>query len=162
MSNSTLLFRSLAIIALIAGVAHWATSASRKKDSKELVERIDSSGKSEQYNATTDYIIGKWRVEHDTEDFKGGIVYEIKKEQGEFNAYTLAFLDELGNTTVSETDKMLTIESFDGYRGDGAYIIEYEGGKYDVTCQIDMVNENTFQLSYYYHGYSDTETWKRQ
>lgn len=162
MNNSSLFFRSLAIIALLAGVAHWATSASRKNDSKELVKQNDTSGKSEQYNANTDYIIGKWRVEHDNEDFKGGIVYEIKKEHGEFNAYTIAFLDERGNTTISENDKMLTIESFDGYRGDGVYVIEYEGGEYDVSCQIDMVNENSFQLSYYYHGYSDTETWKRQ
>jgi len=30
-----------------------------------------------------------------------------------------------------------------------------------VPCQIDMVDENTFKLSYDYYGYSDVETWKR-
>lgn len=113
------------------------------------------------YNPETDYIIGKWRVAYDSDEFKGAVVYDIKKQDGAFNGYTVQYEDENGYSQKAEGDKVLEIKKFDGYKGKGIYMIEYEGEKYDIECQIDMVDENTFKLSYDYYGYSDVETWKR-
>ena len=113
------------------------------------------------YQSDTDYIIGKWRVTYDSEAFKGTIVYDLKKEGKVFHAYTFQYEDENGDSQKAEGTKALTIQEFDGYKGTGVYLSTYEGETYDVVCQIDMVDENTFMLSYDYYGYSDMETWKR-
>ncbi len=189
MKNSTLLFRSLGIVILLAGTAHLFTFAANKgdfnnKDNAVVMSENDltsdslantalresTAGKAikpKQQNGTnykqaTDYIIDKWKVTYSSEEYKGSIIYEIKKVGKIFEAYTYQYEDENGYSQKAEGAKTLTIESFDGYKGKGIYKIEYEGEKYDIACQIDMVDENTFKLSYDYYGYSDVETWKRQ
>lgn len=189
MKNSTLLFRSLGIVILLAGTAHLFTFAANKDDfnqkdnalvisendlTSDSLENtahrestIDKAIKSKQENGTnykqeTDYIIDKWKVTYSSEEFKGSIIYEIKKVGNIFEAYTYQYEDENGHPQKAEGAKTLTIKSFDGYKGKGIYKIEYEGEKYDIECQIDMVDENTFKLSYDYYGYGDVETWKRQ
>ncbi len=165
MKNSTLLFRSLAIVILIAGCAHLVTYASKNsgynyKTEETTTEDIISENE-KTYDQNTDFITGKWKVTYNSKAFKGSIVYEIKKEGSKFNAYTSQYLDEKGNTQKAEGDKALIIKSFDGYRGDGTYRIEHEGEIYNVECTINMLDENTFELKYDYYGYSDIETWKR-
>lgn len=178
MKNSTLLFRSILVIAVIAGSAHLATYASQENNtvevydensSEEIIsensisnEEKPSENTSKNYNENTDYIIGKWKVTYNDKNFKGAIVYNIKKVGKTFNAYTYQYQDEAGNSQKAENAKILTIKNFDGYKGKGVYEIEYEKQKYQVECDINMVDENTFKLSYDYYGYSDVETWKRQ
>ena len=174
MKNSTLVFRSLAIIIFVAGIAHLASYASQSEavhynyneptevnSEQDLTEGEDTVNTSD-YNLETDYIIGNWKVNYNSKDFKGAVVCNIKKEGEVYNAYTHQYLDEKGYSEKAEGAKTLTIKSFDGYKGKGVYIFDYENEKHQVDCQIDMVDENTFKLSYDYYGYSDVETWKRQ
>lgn len=190
MSNTTLFLRSLAVIILLSGFAHIFAYTSQGSQPEVVVETslpTDTSNslldtiaepsastevaktdtppkqlpKPTNYNAETDYITGKWKVTYDSEAFKGAIIYNLKKEGKTFNAYTFQYEDENGYSQKAEGFNILTIKKFDGYQGTGIYKLEYEGEKYDVACQIDMVDENTFKLSYDYYGYSDVETWKR-
>lgn len=166
MKNSTLFFRSITVLILVAGSAHLVSYASKNTKEHTNVSKEknikETSNIPANYNETTDYIIGKWKVDYNSENFKGAIIYTIKKEVGSFNAYTYLYEDASGNTKKADKTKALVIQSFDGYKGSGIYKIEYEQQLYNVTCTIDMVNENTFKLSYDYYGYSDVETWKRQ
>lgn len=161
MKNSTLVFRSLAVIILLAGTAQLATYASQKTSYNSTV---NTEGKTEvsTENPETDFIVGKWKVNYNSKDFKGAVVYNIKKEGKLFNAYRTVYQDENGYEEKTTPQKTLIIKSFDGYKGKGVYKIDYEGKTYDVACVIDMVDESTFKLSYDYYGYGDTETWKRQ
>ncbi|WP_298758280.1 hypothetical protein [uncultured Psychroserpens sp.] len=174
MKDSTLLFKSLATIIFIAGIGHLASYASQKDDlnysyeestdvnpEQTLAEDKNPKKKTES-SPENDYIIGQWKVTYNDADFKGAIIYKIKKEGKVFNAYTYKYQDEKGNSEKAEGLKTLIIKDFDGYQGKGVYTIEYEQQNYQVDCQIDMIDENIFKLSYDYYGYSDVETWKRQ
>ena len=162
MKNSTLIFRSIAVIIFIAGGAHLVSYASQTtnfnyQDSINKTYELDNNESSD-----VNFIVGKWKVNYNSKEFKGAIVYNLLKEGKKFNAYIYKYLDENGYEQKAEKQKVLTISSFDGYKGKGIYKIEYEGKTYDVKCTIDMVDENTFKLSYDYYGYSDIETWKKQ
>lgn len=156
MKNSTLLFRSLFFIILIASSAHLVTYASQNN-----TEKLNSLEENKE-KSKTDYIIGSWKFKYNSTDFNGAVIYEIKKEKGFFNAYIFEYQDENGNSQKAKNVKTLVIKSFDGYKGKGQYMITYKGEKYDVDCNIDMLDENTFKLNYDYYGYSDVETWKKQ
>ncbi len=174
MKNSTLLFRSLFSIALITGGAHLVTYANQNKEkfnpTKEntildTISPIDITNIPSQdnlVNSEIDYIIGKWKVKFDNSDFKGAIVYDLKKENGVFNAYILEYQDEKGHSQKTESVKTLIIKSFDGSVGKGQYLITYQGQEYDVDCDIDLLDTSTFKLSYDYYGYSAVVTWKKQ
>ncbi|WP_106793349.1 hypothetical protein [Aquimarina sp. Aq78] len=175
MKNSTLLVRSLFLIILIAGSAHLVTYASQKNTKKfsksenkvlsdTTTKKHKRESKSERsiINLETDYIIGKWKVTYNSKEFKGAIVYEIKKEDNMFNAYILKYQDENGNSQKAESIKTLVIKSFDGYQGKGQYLVMYKGEKYDVECNIDMLDNSTFKLSYDSYGYDGIEIWKKQ
>ncbi|WP_025665690.1 hypothetical protein [Aquimarina megaterium] len=185
MKNSIVLFRSLAVVILLAGSAHLVSYASQSSnytsgtdleentisqfpdEKKQSIENEDDNKKTSNasvnhYNEETDYIIGNWKVTYHSKEFRGAIVYTIKKEGNVFNAYTYQYEDESGNSEKAKGTKTLIIKSFDGYKGKGIYTIEHEKQIYDIDCTIDMVDENTFRLSYDYYGYGDVETWKRQ
>lgn len=185
MTHTTLFMRSVAVIVVLAGLAHLFACDTQETQAKigtrhvpvDTTDMLVTSLNSTQAIAVdraqehelapralqsdTDYIIGKWRVTYDSEAFKGTIVYDLKKEGKVFHAYTFQYEDENGGSQKAEGTKALTIQEFDGYKGTGVYVFTYEGETYDVACQIDMVDENTFMLSYDYYGYSDMETWKR-
>ncbi len=171
MKKSTLLFRSLAIVILITGVAHLTSVASQNIEpnypevnsyrNNEVTNQVSTDTKST-YNSDTDYILGKWRVPYNEEDFKGSIIYKIQKERTVYSAYTYEYVDENGYSEKAEGNKILTLKNFDGYKGSGTYRFKYEEKEYQIDCKIDMVDENTFQLSYEYYDYSGVETWKRQ
>ncbi len=174
MKKSTLVFRSFAVIIFIAGIAHLASYAAQKNDWKynaeaptELNKKNNlpndtNSIKNTNKTPKTDYIIGKWKVNYDTDSFKGSIVYKVKKEGDYYVAYTYQYTDDKGNTEKAENTETLIIKAFDGYNGTGVYTIEYEQQQYQVECQINMTDENTLKLSYDYYGYGDTETWRKQ
>ena len=135
MKNSTLLFRSLAIIIFIAGIAHLVSFASQKDQLNHgSEESMDSYGNQKlpknegleqktNDNPGTDYIEGNWKVAYNNEDFKGAVVYNIRKEGKVFNAYTYQYQDENGNVEKAEGNKILTIKNFDGYKGKGVYLL---------------------------------------
>ncbi|MGI9550920.1 MAG: hypothetical protein ACR2MT_06965 [Aurantibacter sp.] len=170
MKNSTLVFRSLAIVIFIAGIAHLFTYASQKAENKsnisgeEVIAKTPvSKTKNNIYtNENTNNIIGQWKVTYDSNDYKGSIIYEIKKEGKVINAYTIEYQDENGYGQKADRTKTLIIKSFDGQKGKGVYMVDYENEKYDVKCDIAMVDENTFKLRYDYYGHSNMETWKRR
>ncbi|MEC3907093.1 hypothetical protein VOI54_08680 [Tamlana sp. 2201CG12-4] len=175
MTNSTLLFRSLAIIIFIAGCAHLVSYTSKNKTAKSdiSVETVNSEthfqktehpsqSQKEVINQKSHDIIGTWKVNYNTADFEGAIVYEIKKENKRFNAYTIAYQDKDGNSQKAENTKVLKITTFDGYKGKGIYITTFEGKQYNIPCEITFSDKNSFDLSYDYYGYSDIETWKKQ
>ncbi len=185
MTNSTLLFRSLAIIILLVGTAHLFTyavkddqiqtsdqnkplSISTINDSQEHSEHfysgyvpgsndITSTSNEGEYDLT-----GYWKVTYNSKDFKGSVLYEIKNEGSNFNAYTYRYEDENGNSQKAEGSKILIIRSLKGNLGGGIYKLEYEGQQYEVECQVEIIDESTMQVSYDYYGYSDVETWKKQ
>ncbi|MEM9024559.1 MAG: hypothetical protein AAGB22_12505, partial [Bacteroidota bacterium] len=113
------------------------------------------------YNPETDFLTGTWKVSYETEEFTGAVIYSLKKEGTAFVAYTSRYEDEKGRSQQADNAKTLILESFDGYIGHGIYTMEYEGERYDASCRIDMVDENTFELRYEFQGYGDVETWKR-
>jgi len=168
MKNSTLLFRSLVIILFITGGAHLISYASGHLNptnndiSKEEYLENPSNKDKTASSLETDYIIGKWKVNYNTKDYSGAIIYDLKKEEGIYNAYTYEYQDAKSYREKAEGTKVLAIKNFDGYKGKGIYTIDYEGQQYQVDCAIDMMDENTFKLSYDYYGYSAIETWKKQ
>ena len=170
MKNSTLVFRSLAILIILAGTAHLVSYASPKQGTKEAIEVSTDSysnpkpSQEETSNEIleTDYLEGNWKVNYSTEAFKGAVVYSIKKEGEAFHAYTYQYQDEQGYAEDADGAKVLIIKNYDGTMGKGVYFMEYEKEEFQIDCQIERVDDNTFTLSYDYYGYSDVETWKRQ
>lgn len=104
-------------------------------------------------------LVGKWQVAY--KSLSGSVVYNMKKEGRLLNAYTSEIRDENGYGEKIPVVKTLIIKSFNGQRGRGTYKVEFEGKKYDVPCKIQLIDKYTFQLSYDYYGYKDTEVWKR-
>ncbi len=176
MKNSTLLYRTLFLIILIAGSAHLVTyashnnteksDASTKKPATTVENTISTEEKSntikeEVLEVETNVIEGKWKVSYDSSELNGSIIYAIKKEANVFNAYTHTYEDENGYTQKAEGTKTLAITSFDGKKGVGNYSVQFEGESYTIACKIELLDDNTFTLSYDYYGYSDVETWKK-
>lgn len=176
MKNSTLLYRSLLFIILIAGSAHLVTYASQSNTEKSDTSTEESTttventipseeksepSKEEVLNEETNAIEGKWKVSYDSSELKGSIIYIIKKESNVFNAYTHTYEDKDGYTQKAEGAKTLVITTFDGKKGVGNYSVEFEGENYTIECKIELLDDNTFTLSYDYYGYSDVETWKK-
>lgn len=181
MKNSKLIFRSLATIIFITGIAHLASFAFQKdnlnynyeeinkesiyseyEDKKQKFHKTNTGNKKTKSGSENDYILGKWKVIYDNQNFKGSIVYNIKKEGQKFNAYIYQYQYKEGYTEKGEETKILIIKKIDGNKGKGIYTIEYEQQQYKVDCNINRLDENTFTLSYDYYGYKGTETWKRQ
>ncbi|MBW1294802.1 hypothetical protein [Aquimarina litoralis] len=185
MKYSTLVFRSLAVIIFITGIAHLTSYASQKDNSIYNHESLTDADQEQVISEKSDHkeqtlfegslpekntnniskiddIVGKWKVTYNNEDFKGSIIYHLKKEGTVFNAYTYEYQDENGYAEKADGIKTLIIKKFNGVKGKGSYTVEYEGQQYQVDCQIDMIDKNTFKLSYDYYGYGDVEIWKRK
>lgn len=170
MKSSVLLFRSLAIIIFIAGGAHLFNylspnqTSSIETNSNLLKSKNNIEEKSVLQNKaplSVKDITGKWKVVYNSEEFKGSIIYNLINENNLINAYTWEYQDENGNREKAANEIALIIQKFDGSNGKGSYNIMYEGKKYDVDCEIKIINKTTFELSYDYYGYGDTETWKK-
>ena len=177
MKSSTLLFRSLAIIIFIAGGAQLAGyltydaySANETETNLLDLEQIETTPKEnkstqntseEELLLSTTELQGKWGVTYNSEEFTGTMVYDLKKEGKVINAYLVEYRDEEGYAEAAKPEKTLVIKKFDGKKGRGIYNVSYEGETYEVDCKITIVDDNTFQLSYDYYGYGDTEIWKK-
>lgn len=168
MKNSTLVFRSLTIIIFIAGGAHLFTFASQNSGYNYQIEDTNNTDvlsdkeQTTSFDYNTDFILGKWKVTYNSKEFNGAVVYEIKKKDNRYNAYTYQYLDKDGYAEKAEQTKILSIKSFDGLKGKGTYSLEYEGEKYAVDCTIEVQSATSFVLKYDAYGYKDTETWIKQ
>ncbi|MGB0891127.1 MAG: hypothetical protein ACPGUU_02160 [Flavobacteriaceae bacterium] len=135
------------------------SSITKPKD-KEKTKKSTTTSKKVLDTQKSTSLAGKWKVNY--KSLKGSVVYNMKKEGKLYNAFTYEIQDENGYGEKVPAVKTLIIKSFDGKKGKGIYKIEYEGKKYDVPCRIKLVDVNTFQLSYNYYGYKDTEVWKKE
>lgn len=173
MKNSTLFFRSLCIILLLAGSAHlFAFIANNKnqptvKNNKKipLAPTKDTSIThiEKEIPPNEDPLIGFWKVFYDSEtpSDRISIIYQIKKEGIAYNAYSIRYEDESGFSQKAEGAKVLTIENLSSKEGKGIYTFTYEKKTHKVNCDIKIIDKSTFQLSYIYFGYGDVETWKK-
>ena len=186
MKASTLLFRSLAVIIFIAGGAqlfsYLSPSANANNgvgvnllESETIIsESEEGNDRSKQSNSelienkfpvepgmTITDLLGTWKVTYNSDEFVGAIIYELKKENGVIKAFTREYQDENGYGEKAGNEVALIVKEFDGSKGKGQYNITYEGEKYSIDCDIKIINKITFELSYDYYGYGDTETWKK-
>ncbi|WP_196894950.1 hypothetical protein [Aureivirga marina] len=111
----------------------------------------------------TEILLGNWYVDYNDKNYKGRLVYEIKKSRADiYNAFLKEYNDENGNVKKANDEKVLLIKSFNGKRGKGIYLLKYQGERYNVNCTIELKDKNTFVLKYNYYGYKSVETWKRK
>lgn len=157
MKNSTLIIRSVLVIALLASSAHFITFSSQNKINKnENNETPKSKEATKIYN-----LEGNWKVQYNTKEFKGAIIYNIIKKDEKYAAYIVEYQDKDGYSKKSKKEKMVSFSKIQQNKVKGIYKMMYEGKQYDVDCIITFIDDKTFQLSYDYYGYSDVETWKR-
>ncbi|MEO0731693.1 MAG: hypothetical protein AAFZ52_02580 [Bacteroidota bacterium] len=163
MTTTTLLFKSLLVVAILVGFAHLFARPLQANQTEvpKVAAAKEQAAKPQDDSSPTDYILGKWKVKYDSDEFTGAVIYDLKKEGDTFSAYTFRYEDERGDSQKAEGTKTLVIQDFDGDKGKGFYVLEHEGEKYEVPCQIAVVDENTFKVSYDYYGYGGTETWTR-
>lgn len=162
MKNSTLIFRSLAVIIFITGFAHLMSYTSYTEDinntySLPTENSLKKSTSSEKLN--NNFLIGKWKAKYNTKDFSGAIIYNVKKEERYFNAYTYQYEDTNGFTDKADKEEVLKI-NLNGTNG--TYSLTYNNKQYKVPCKIKVIDKKTIQISYDYYGYNGLETWKKQ
>ncbi|MEM7187330.1 MAG: hypothetical protein AAF466_11790 [Bacteroidota bacterium] len=161
MKYTWLALKSALVIVVLAGAAHYFSSVAIEQPETTTTEMVVPVS-SETVEAETDFLEGLWKVRYRSTEFNGNVVFSIKKENDRYNAYMHQYEDEHGYSEEADGEKALEITQFDGAKGSGIYPFEYENEVYEIECDIKKVDENTFELSYDYYGYSDTETWKRQ
>lgn len=161
MKNSTLLFRSLLIISLAAGIPHVLAIYSQP-DSKSRTAGLIEEESVRQPLSDEDTIQAVWLSKYEVtyEGLKEKSVYQIKKEEGTLKCYSVELIDSSGNRYPDNTLVMSQLE-IDNYTAKSNYKIEYEGEKYDVESYLIMNEAGDISLSYTYYGFNGKETWKR-
>ena len=166
MKKSTLFFRSVLVIFLLAGSAHLVTYSSQNRNTiDKATTDLNSTSPIHQdeeikSSVETD-LTGKWKVTYNTDEFKGAIIYSIKKEKNKYQAYLVEYQDQEGYAEKANNDKIVNFSSPKDNKANGSYKYKYEGKTYDIDCIILIINNTTFELSYDYFGYSGVETWKK-
>ncbi|WP_299839507.1 hypothetical protein [uncultured Tenacibaculum sp.] len=162
MKNSTLIVRSVFVILLLAGTAqYFSYTNNQQNEAITTTTKVPIKSSDTNKIKKTKTLVGKWKVNYNSETFKGAIVYNIKKDGNTFNAYTYEYIDMEGYREKAKNKKILIITSVGSENGKGVYNIKYENNVYDVPCTIKIIDNNSFIISYDYFGYSDSETWKR-
>lgn len=103
-------------------------------------------------------MVGKWKVEYVGEKDSG--VYEFKSSGKKVLGYVIEYIDEKGNKSTERELVMKELE-FDGKKGEGIYVVDYEGERHEMDCKLKYVNANKLKVSYSYWGYSGEEIWTR-
>ncbi|WP_420604125.1 hypothetical protein [Flagellimonas sp.] len=162
MQNLKLLITSLGVIAVLAGIPHLLANQSKSTQNKVAVktppETLEPS--KETHNDSNDFLLGKWKVQYDSEEFRGAVINEIKESNEKMIGVTIAYLDEYGNSQkANDTILEITLEKSKTYTG--IYRLDYEGERYKIPCEIRSISGTQLQLSYDYYGYADTEIWNK-
>ncbi len=105
-------------------------------------------------------LTGKWEAEYEENNEKSYVTYEFRKENRKLICYTTYFKDDKGQ---GEEYESLAIKDilFEGGKGNGKFMLAYEGKHYEVRANLTLRDSNTLVISYSAWGYSDSETWKR-
>lgn len=154
MKNSTLFFRSLLIIAVIAGIPHVLAIYAK---GMETTGEPNQSGDpiSEDWSS---YWQGRYEVTY--EGIAEKAIYEIRKEKGLLKGYAEAYIDARGDRYPdgSLIMKELIINE---YNAEADYQIKYEDQQFEVKAKLQMDEEGHVSLSYQYEGFEVKESWKR-
>lgn len=162
MKNSTLFFRSLLIIAIIAGIPHALAIYAEGMDT--TYEPIEESAEpeAEREKPVEEDWSYSWqgRYEVTYEGMAEKAIYEIKNEKGILKAYAVAYIDDKGNRYPdgSLIMKELIINE---YKAEASYQIDYDGEQFEVKARLQMDEEGHVSLSYRYEGFEVKESWKR-
>lgn len=159
MKNSTLLFRSVLIVAIIAGIPHaLAIYASDQHPTNIEAAPDPETQEIQTASSAEDYWPGRYEVSFEGMQEKS--VYEIRKEGNVFQVHAIKYIDDTGN---AYDDDRLVMEklNINEYTAKAKYQIEYEGEKYEVNSLLVMDEQGDISLSYSYYGESARETWKR-
>ncbi len=153
---------SLGVIVVLAGIPH--VLAEQVKSNQNEVSPVTQQKPLEQSQPVEkendNPLFGKWKVNYDSEAFKGAVINEITLDNGKMIGITVAYIDEYGNSEkANDTILEITLEKAHPYKG--IYQLEYEGESYKVPCKIQSVSETQLRLSYDYYGYADTEIWNK-
>ena len=105
-------------------------------------------------------LAGEWEVEYQENNEKSYVTYEFRNENGKLTCYTTYIKDDNG---YGEKHESLAIKdvTFKREKGSGKFMFAYEGKKYEVRANLELIDSNTLVISYSAWGYSDSETWKR-
>jgi len=108
----------------------------------------------------TKSLLGKWKSTFELEGKKVEAIYEFKMNKDKLEGFSVEYKNEGGevdNTAELIMDKI----SMANKKGEGRFIIKYDGDTYKVDSDLILKDNNTLEISYSYYGYSDTETWTR-
>ncbi|MDN5202442.1 hypothetical protein QQ008_13730 [Fulvivirgaceae bacterium BMA10] len=148
MKNSTMLFRAVLVLIILAAIPHaFATWRSETRSEEPLQVRVNQENP----------LIGKWEATYD--EMEGKVIYQIKKKGNKIMGYTVSFVDEAGNAYVDDS-LVLEVKHFSKDKGKAMYMMEYEGEKYEVICEFKLEG-NSLEISYDYYGYQGKEVWKK-
>ena len=163
MSNATLFFRSVLIVAIIAGIPHalaiftHGTSTTPGPDTEEP-NPVNETSDSGQVQDWAYYWQGKYQVSF--EGLAEKSIYEIRTVDGQLQCYSVTLIDAQGNRYEANSLVMKSI-ALDAYKATAKYQIDYEGERFEVDVQMLMDNDGNVTLSYEYYGYQGKETWTR-
>jgi hypothetical protein len=171
MKNSTLLFRSLLIVAIIGGVPHALAIYAESKVHSEVNpsyqtvpslsipnQETEQTNKPEKQPDWAYYWKGRYEVTFEGIEEKS--IYEIREEQNVLRCYSIAYIDASGNRYKDETLLMPSLH-IDEYKAEADYKIEYDGTEYKVKSKLQMDEDGNIWLNYEYSGYEGSESWKR-
>ncbi len=97
MKNSTLIVRSVFVILLLTGTAqYFSYTNNQQNENATTSSKIPVKSSDTNKIKKTKTLVGKWKVNYNSETFKGAIVYNIKKDGNTFNAYTYEYIDMEG------------------------------------------------------------------
>ena len=105
-------------------------------------------------------LIGKWETTYEIEGEKMNVVYQFKNEGKKLKCYTLFLKDDKGNGEAYDSIVMADVH-FKDKTGNAEYVLKYEGEIYKVQAYLQLINENSLEVSYSYYGYADTEIWRK-
>ncbi|MEM7374404.1 MAG: hypothetical protein AAF587_37770 [Bacteroidota bacterium] len=147
MSNIRLAGTSILIITILAGIPH-------------IFARYSPSDKAPSKSFSYSALLGDWKASYDSEEFRGEVIYQFREKEGSLKAYSIKLTDENGNS-MKDNSLVLVLTSFEEKQGTARYGLEYEGERYEVESEIELIDDSKLQISYDYFGYSDTEYWHK-
>ncbi len=150
------------IVVCLAGIAHLASSreGARALDPIPAQTRLPLEGLGRGANAQDHVLAGRWRVEYDDSWFTGSLTYELRQRAEGLRGYLVEIAGEDGRSPGDDS-LIFELRSWDGTRGDGIYSMEYEGRRYEMECDLELLSTGELRLRYRYSGDPLTEIWTR-
>ena len=158
---------SVIIVLLLVGVPHYYRLIGKID---QLENSLDYQGtsvrqqKEKKYTGQTDLsankLLGRWELHHEDEDFRGTLLYHLKKRGDTIKGYNTKITDEAGHTIYTNV-LVFTLKSFKNNQGHGLYHIEHQGKPYTLQCHLRWINEAKLKVQYDYYGQKINEIWNK-